>query len=220
MLFDLRSRGRRRTVQVIYLGLALLMMGGLVLFGVGAGNGIGGLLNAFTNGSSNSGQSQAVNAQTKAALRAVHNNPNSTAAWGSLVQARWTAAGQGSNFDSTTSSYTASGKQELAKALVAWNHYLKLSKTPDQGISTLAAEAAVLLGHYPSAANAWEYVAQTQPSEKAFYCLAATAYAAGQTTKGNLATAKTLQMTPKSQRLTVAASLKQAKTNPAVAQTC
>ena len=34
MLFDLRGRGRRRTVQVIYLSLAILMGGGLVLFGI------------------------------------------------------------------------------------------------------------------------------------------------------------------------------------------
>ena len=37
MLFDLRGRGRRRTVQVIYLSLAVLMGGGLVLFGIGGG---------------------------------------------------------------------------------------------------------------------------------------------------------------------------------------
>ena len=68
MLFDLRSRGRRRTVQVIYLGLAMLMLFGLVLFGVGAGNGFGGLLNAFTNGSSN-GQTQVVSQALKSARR-------------------------------------------------------------------------------------------------------------------------------------------------------
>ena len=38
MLFDLRGRGRRRTIQVIYLGLAVLMGGGLVLFGGAQGN--------------------------------------------------------------------------------------------------------------------------------------------------------------------------------------
>jgi len=54
MLFDLRGRGRRRTVQVVYLGLAVLMFVGLVLFGVGAGNGFGGLLNAFTGNGSGS----------------------------------------------------------------------------------------------------------------------------------------------------------------------
>ena len=49
MRFDLRSRGRRRTVQSVYLGFAMLMGGGLVLSGVGTGSGVGGLLNAFTN---------------------------------------------------------------------------------------------------------------------------------------------------------------------------
>ena len=49
MLFDLRGRGRRRTVRVIYIGLALLIGVGLVGFGVGGGFGGGGLLNAATN---------------------------------------------------------------------------------------------------------------------------------------------------------------------------
>src|SRR3954447_7577339 len=56
MLFDLRGAGRRNTVRVIYLGLAVLMGGGLVLFGVG-GNVGGGLLDAVKgNGGSGSGQ--------------------------------------------------------------------------------------------------------------------------------------------------------------------
>ena len=46
MLFDLRGRGRRRTVQVIYLTLAILMGGGLVLFGIGGGTN-GGLFDAI-----------------------------------------------------------------------------------------------------------------------------------------------------------------------------
>ena len=61
MLFDLRSRGRRRTVQVVYLGLAILFGGGLILFGVGTGSG-GGLLNAFTGNGSSSSQNSAVTA--------------------------------------------------------------------------------------------------------------------------------------------------------------
>src|SRR5512132_2401536 len=48
MLFDLRGR-RRRAVQGTYLLLALLMGGGLVLFGVG-GDVSGGLLDAFKGG--------------------------------------------------------------------------------------------------------------------------------------------------------------------------
>ena len=36
MLFDLRGTGRRRTVKIVYVTLAILMGGGLVLFGIGA----------------------------------------------------------------------------------------------------------------------------------------------------------------------------------------
>src|SRR6185312_3943702 len=51
MLFDLRGRGRRRTVQVIYLSLAVLMGGGLVLFGIGGATS-GGLIDAIQGNSS------------------------------------------------------------------------------------------------------------------------------------------------------------------------
>ena len=49
MLFDLRGSGRRRTVKIVYITLAFLMGGGLVLFGIGGGGGIsGGLVDAIT----------------------------------------------------------------------------------------------------------------------------------------------------------------------------
>ena len=51
MLFDLRGRGRRNTIKVIYITLAFLMGGGLVLFGIG-GNTSGGLVDAITGSSS------------------------------------------------------------------------------------------------------------------------------------------------------------------------
>src|SRR5271166_6368389 len=107
MLFDLRGRGRRRTVQVVYLGLALLIGGGLVLFGVGTGTGGGGLLNGI-GGSGGGNQSQVVSSQETAALKAVKANPNSAAAWSALVQARWTAATD-SDYNQTTQTFTAAG---------------------------------------------------------------------------------------------------------------
>ena len=45
MLFDLKGK-RKRLVQVVYVMLAILFGGGLVLFGVG-GNVSGGLIDAF-----------------------------------------------------------------------------------------------------------------------------------------------------------------------------
>ncbi len=218
MLFDLRSRGRRRTVQTVYLGLALLMGGGLVLFGVGAGNGVGGLLNAFTGGGSNN-QSVVVSQQEKQALRQTQLNPTDPSGWASLVQARWTSAGQGSNYNTATSSFTASGKQELAKMEQAWNRYLQLTKTPDPNTAILAARGLAQIGNFAGAANAWEISAAGDPSSpRGYECLAASAYAAGQTRKGDLATARALTLVPKLQRTTTQKALASAKTSSQTAQ--
>ena len=54
MLFDLRGSGRRTTVKVVYVTLAILMGGGLVFFGIG-GDVNGGLFDAISG--SSSGQS-------------------------------------------------------------------------------------------------------------------------------------------------------------------
>jgi hypothetical protein len=219
MLFDLRSRGRRRTVQAVYLGLAVLMGGGLVLFGVGTGTGGGGLLNAFGGGSSN--QKQVISSDEKNALRAVKLHPTDPAAWAGLVQARWTSAGQGSNFDTNTNTFTASGKKELASTAQAWQKYLTLTKKPNPDTAILAARAYAALGQYANQAATWELEANANPKEaKGYECLAAAAYAAKQTRKGDLAAAKALSLTPKISRLSVKQTLQQAKTSPAIAQQC
>src|ERR1700690_3257098 len=128
MLFDLRSRGRRRPVRVIYLGLALVMGGGLILFGVGAGNGFGGILNAFSGSGNGGAAKQAISAQQKQADAAVKLNPNSAPAWHSLVEADYEAAGQGSYFNTTSNTYTSGGKTQLQAAMNAWQKYLTLVK--------------------------------------------------------------------------------------------
>jgi hypothetical protein len=221
MLFDLRSRGRRRTVQFVYLGLAILMGGGLVLFGVGAGNGNGGLLNAFTgNGSGNSG-SAVVSAQEKAAVKATQTNPTSASAWASLVSASWTSASAGNNYNSATGTFTTSGKKELTTATRAWDRYLTLTKTPDPNLAILAARAYGALANYAGEASAWEIQAAANPNAaKGYECLAAAAYAAKQTRKGDLALAKALSLVPKLSRPTLKSAIIAAKTNPSVAQSC
>jgi hypothetical protein len=219
MLFDLRSRGRRRTVQAVYLGLAVLMGGGLVLFGVGTGSGLGGLLNAFTGGSGNQ-QTAVVSQQEKTALAAVKRSPDSAGAWGSLLTARYENANS-SGFNSSTSTYTAAGKKELANAIQDWQHYLTLVKTPDANLATLAARAYATLSDYSGAASAWEIESQATPNEiKGYECLAVSAYAAKQTRKGDLAAAKALSLTPKAQRATLKTQMDAAKTTPTIAQSC
>ena len=221
MLFDLRSRGRRRTVQAVYLGLAVILGLGLVLFGVGAGNGLGGLLNAFTGNGSGSNQNQVVNQQANAALKQIKADPNNAAAWSNLVQARWTAAGEGNNYNASTGAFTTSGKQELTGATQAWQRYLTLTNNPDPNLAVLAARAYAALGNYSGAASAWEVETTASPTQlKGYECLAASAYAAKQTRKGDLALGKALSLAPKAQRALLKTEIQQAKTQPSVAQQC
>ena len=217
MLFDLRSRGRRRTVQTVYVVLALLMGGGLVLFGVGTGQSGGGLLNAI-GGGSGSAQSQAVSQEETAALKQIKLNPNNAQGWGNLLQARWTTAVTGSGFSSNTG-FTAAGRKELTRVIQAWDRYVQLAPSPDPDLATLAARADVALGNYSAAATAWEAeAAATSASPKGYECLAVTAYAAGDTRKGELAATKALALLPKAQQGTAKLTLTQAKGSTTVAK--
>ncbi len=221
MLFDLRSRGRRRTVQGVYLFLAILLGGGLVLFGVGAGNGLGGLLNAFNGGGSSSGQKAVVSSQEQQAIKQTQENPSSPQAWANLLQARWTSAGQGADYNSSTGQFTKSGLNELSLATQAWQQYLKLEKNPDPNLAILAARAYAGQQNYAGEASAWDIETSADPTAvKGFECLAVSAYAAGQTRKGDLAAAKALTMVPKAQQALLKNDINQAKTQPSVAQQC
>ena len=53
MLFDVRGRHRKNAIKVIYVFLAILMGGGLVLFGIGGATN-GGLVDAITQGGGSS----------------------------------------------------------------------------------------------------------------------------------------------------------------------
>lgn len=219
MLFDLRSRGRRRTVQAVYLGLAVLMGGGLVLFGVGTGSGIGGLLNAFTGNGSNQ-QNSIISQQEKDALKQVKANPNDAGAWSNLINARYAAA-SGSGYDSATQTYTTAGKKELQGVTQAWQRYTALTKNPSASTAVLAARAYAQLTDYSGAANAWDAATVADPSQvRSFECLAISAYAAKQTRLGDLAAGKVASMVPKASRKTLQTQIDTAKTNPALAQSC
>jgi hypothetical protein len=216
MLFDLRGRGRRRTVQVIYLGLAIILGGGLVLFGVGTGSGNGGLLNAFGGGSNN--QTSQISSAEKTALKQTQKNPSDPAAWGALETARYQNASS-SGFNTNTGTYTTAGKKELANATDAWQKYLALTKNPSNDLAIFAGNAYGTLGQYANSAAAWEIATQSDAtSVKSFECLAMTAYAAQQTRKGDLASAKAVSLVPKASRKTLTSQIALAKTQPSVVQ--
>ncbi|HEX3618691.1 MAG TPA: hypothetical protein VHU61_19255, partial [Solirubrobacteraceae bacterium] len=224
MLFDLRSRGRRTTVKVIYGSLALLMVVGLVGLGVGTGNS-GGILDAGQNGGSGGGSVVSNTALTRA-LKAVKKNP-SAANWMSLMQARYSDAGDGSNYDSSTDTYTKGGKTQLVKAIDAWNQYLKVATASEKSGSTalqnsfFAADVYQALQQYSNEADTWDMAVQQSGGGTAAYkpylCLAYSAYAAKQTAKGNLAAAQAVTLTPKAARATTKAALKSASSSATTA---
>jgi hypothetical protein len=220
MLFDLRSRRRRRAVQVIYVLLALLMLSGLVLFGVGTGNNNGGLLNALGN-SGSSGTSGVDLTAVNSAIKSVKKNPSSAADWANLVIARYSAAEQGSNFNSAAGTFTASGRRELAAAALDWKHYLSLTKDrPDLQVSNLMAQGFGALGQFKNQASAWQYVAADEsPADRtrAYECLAASAYAAKDPTLASLAAARAQSTAPKADRTEIKDLITESKTTTAVA---
>lgn len=211
MLFDLRSPGRRRVVTVVYLTLALLMGGGLVLFGIG-GEVSGGIVDAIT-GSAGSGDdgSDRFEASEERALAATRTDPEDAAAWAALARARFQLASVGDNFDPATSAFTKSGKDKLGQATEAWEKHVELAETPDDRLAATMAQAYIELGTPAKAAQAQEIITEARPRAGSFAQLAVYAYAAGQTRRGDLARDRALELTDRDQRRTLEQQLTQAR---------
>jgi tetratricopeptide (TPR) repeat protein len=210
MLFDLQSRRRRTVVKIVYLGLAILIGGGLVLFGVGTGTGGGGLFDVFNNDTQDT-SAQVSNAE-KRAQRAVRVNPQDSAAWADLARARYLRAGQGDNFNETQQTFTAKGQTQLRSAQQAWERYLALRPPrPDANVARLMASAFAALNEPDEAANALEIVTEQDPSSAAYSQLATYAYYASQDRKGDLAAEKAVELAPEQQKRVVRVQLERLK---------
>jgi|SRR5829696_4637225 len=210
MLFDLTGRGRRNVVRVIYLGLAILMGAGLLLFGIGTG-GDGGLIDAFNGGGTDT-SAQVSNAE-KRANRAVRLRPRDPQAWAELTRARYQTAGLGENYDRARAEFTEEGREKLATVAAAWQRYLELTPKPDASIARLVANvySEAGLDNPAEAAAAMEIVTEQQPSAAAYGTLAQYAYLADQMRKGDLAAAKAVQLAPPAQRRLVRGQLEGAR---------
>lgn len=202
MLFDLRARGRRRTVQVVYLGLAALMALGLIGFGVGGGFGGGGLFEGLN--SKNGGGSASFAAKTAAAEKRTTKHPNEADAWAALAEAHLHEASGAEFIDSTTGQYTSKGLEQLHEAARAWNHYLQLnpsSPSPKLALRMTSVFAEGALDQPASVVQALQIVIPTKPQSASLYSsLAEYAYLAHNTREGDLASKKALQLAPKTKR--------------------
>jgi hypothetical protein len=213
MLFDLRGRGRRRTVQAIYLSLAVLMGGGLVLFGIG-GNTSGGLLDAISGNSGSS--STSYGKQVKQLEKRLAARPTDRRALLQLTRVNFQAATvAGDNYDQNTGQYTAKGKAILAQADAAWQRYLATNPPkPDPNVANLMVTAydTTGLNEPGKAVDAIEDVIADNGSSAALYArLSILAYEAKQIRKSTLAQVKAESLAPKSQRKLVREQIAAAK---------
>ena len=214
MLFDLRGRGRRRVVQVIYLSLAILMGGGLVLFGVGGATS-GGLLDAFKADSGQTSVNDVFKKRVESAERGVKARPADPAAWAALTRVRFQQAGSGEGFDQNQGVFTDQGKAELQGAESAWDKYLTLTEKPDDTVASLMVQAFSTSGlnEPDKAVGAMEIILDRREATGPLYVqLAALAYQAGQTRKAQLASKKAIELTPKDDREQIKAQLEAART--------
>ena len=200
MLFDLRGRGRRRTVQVIYIGLALLFLVGFVGLGVGVGGGGGGILNAFTG---ESGAPKASFAgQVKKYQKLLAAQPKDLSAWEGLINAQLHEAGGESSV--SNGKLTSKGKELFSDVAQSWNSYLALS--PPKPNPKLAKEMVRVfdeegLNQPAATVQVLQIVVASEPQSAALFgTLAEYAYKAHNDRQGDLAAAKAVSLAPASQR--------------------
>ncbi|MDP1850139.1 MAG: hypothetical protein Q8K79_20300 [Solirubrobacteraceae bacterium] len=216
MLFDLRGRGRRRTVQVIYLSLAILMGGGLVLFGIGSDQS-GGLVDAFTDDAQSGGSAaESVDKRIDAQLTKVRANPKNADAWAQLAILRFQRAGiDGVAQDG---SYTEDGKRRLGLATDAWERHLALDpKQPNLRAANLMVQAYQGTEELDKAVRAKQLVtaAEDPPSSNLYQQLAALAWQAGENRVGDLAASRAVDLAEPDQRKELRDALQAYKTQVA-----
>ena len=214
MLFDLRGSGRRTTIKAVYLTLALLMGGGLVLFGIG-GEVSGGLFDALSeNRGSSSVSDERFRDRAVEAQRAAEANPQDAEAWADVARARFQYASAGDFFDQNTGQFTAEGKAQLQAASQAWERHLAVAEdSPDDRVATIMVQAYSQAGlnEPEKAVRAQEIITEVRPKDSTFATLAVLAYQAGQTRKGDLATKEALALAEDDDRNTLKSELEAAK---------
>jgi hypothetical protein len=219
MLFDLRGRGRRRTVQVIYVGLALLFLVGFVGLGVGVGGGGGGILNAFTG---ESGAPKASFAgQVKKYQKLVVAQPKDLSAWEGLINAQLHEAGGETSI--SNGKLTSKGKELFSDVAQSWSSYLALN--PPKPNPKLAKEMVRVfdeegLNQPAAAVQVLQIVVAAEPQSAALFgALAEYAYKANNDRQGDLAAAKAVSLAPASERTRLKKELAEVKKSAAAAAT-
>lgn len=226
MLFDIRGR-RKRFIQVIYVFLALLLGGGLVLFGIG-GDASGGLGDALGLGNSGSTGTAEFNEEVEAAEATLATDPENTEALLALARYNYLNGQQDLEVDEETGTQTLTDEATAAfeASVDAWERYLDANKGPiDDGVGALVFRAytsiafdstnpAVVQRRLEGAQRTAEAVAEARPGPNSYLDLASSAYFAGDTKTGERAGEQALKALPEgdeSSRTALEDQLKAAK---------
>jgi hypothetical protein len=201
MLFDLRGRGRRRAVKVIYLGLAVLLGGGLVFFGIG-GNTSGGLFDAFKDDKSSA--AELAQDRRDSAAKKTQATPQNATVWVALAETEYQLANQskglGQDPQTGATTYSGEAKSHLEAAKRAWERHLQLAgDKPDLERGAQIANVYLGLQDYAGAVKLQELVLENRGDNAGFgdyVRLATFAYQAGQTRKGDLASERAVELAP------------------------
>lgn len=217
MLFDLKGK-RRRLVQATYLTLAVLMGGGLVLFGIG-GDVSGGLFDAFSERQGNvSNADDTFEERRDQARERLQRNPRDQEALKALVRANYqlasSAAGQATAFP-------PEAQDDLRAAAAAWERYLALDPDPlDESLANLMLQAYSpgALNQLDKAVDTAETLARADQTSQSYLRLVQYASLAGDTRTADLAGKRAIDLAPRDQRSTVRDQVEQAKAASAIQQ--
>ena len=199
MLFDLRGR-RRRAVQVTYLMLALLMGGGLVLFGIG-GDVSGGLVDAFKGNGGGQSTDSALTDRIDREEERLAKTPQNEALLQNLVRDYYQLAT--SQRDSETIGFPADAKDELRKSGEYWQRYRTTADgepDPDTAVIALQVYDAGGLNRPKEAQQAAAIIAQQTNDVPSYLRLVQYAARAGDTRTADLAARKAEDLAPKDER--------------------
>jgi hypothetical protein len=197
MLFDLRGR-RRRAVQATYLMLALLMGGGLVLFGIG-GEVSGGLLNAFEGGGGQSGDS-VLNDRIERQEERLQASPRNEQVMENLIRDYYSLAT--GERESGTVGFPEEAKDELRQAGAYWQRYVETAEEPNADTARFALQVydQGALDRPKEAQRAAAIIAETSNDVVSYLNLVSIATRAGDKRTADLAATKAVDLAPKAQR--------------------
>src|SRR3954447_4215649 len=220
MLFDLKGK-RKRTVQVVYLGLAILMGAGLVLFGIGSSVN-GGLGDLFKGGNGSNKANATIQKKIDAAQKTLQTNPKNQAALIAVAKGHYQLAT--ANADVNTSEFTLKSRPDLVAATVAWKRYEGVVKKPNDslaqtmiqtydGLANLESESDKAQTWWKGASDAAEVHATNLGNAQPYVVLVQFATLAGQDRKATLAGQQAVRLAPKSQKKAAKQAVTQAKTS-------